>query len=332
MVNSSSKQRSSSKVRALLALDGGVGVLALMVLAVLPALWLQHPAVGLAGGAACALLLGRNPLPASTRLAKMSLQTAIVLLGLTMNAGALLSLSQSFSGAVTAYVVAAIGMGWLVAKLFRVDVVTASLLTLGTAICGGTAIAACAPFFKADAARIGLALGAVFLLNMVALFAFPPLAGWLGMSQLEFGGFAALAVHDTSSVVATAAVYGEEAAEVATTVKLGRTLWLVPVVVVLGMWKNGERGRALLQRARVPLFVVAFIAAAVVATLFSLPAELLGALKMVSKVLLVLALFFVGLELTRATLARLGGREGVFALGLWVLMLPVAYVLVMLAT
>ena len=321
----------SSVLNRTLGLDGSWLTLALMAVAVIPGLVLTHPAVGLAGGAVCALLLGRNPLPASTRLAKYSLQTAIVLLGLTMNAAALLALSQAFSGAVTAYVLATILLGWGLAKLLRVDVVTGSLLTLGTAICGGTAIAACAPFFKADAPRLAVALGAVFLLNMVALFAFPSIGTWLGLSQLEFGAFSALAVHDTSSVVATAALYGEEAAEVATTVKLGRTLWLVPVLVVLGMWKNGERGRALVQRARVPFFVLAFIAAAGVATLVDLPPALVGGLKTACKMLLVLALFFVGLELTRATLSRISGREGLYALCLWLLVLPVAFGLVMLA-
>jgi len=253
-------------------------------------------------------------------------------LGLTMNAAALVSLSASYSGAVTAYVLVTLVVGWLVAKIMRVDVVTASLLTLGTAICGGTTIAACAPFFKADAGRIGLALGAVFLLNMVALFAFPPIGEWLELTQLEFGAFSALAVHDTSSVVATAAVYGEDAAEVATTVKLGRPLWLVPLVVVLGMWKNGERGKALLQRARVPGFVVAFIVAAGLATWLTLPPELLNGLKYVSKTLLVFALFFVGLELTRETLVRLGGRDGVFAIVIWLAVIPIAFGLVIYAS
>ena len=316
------------RVASRLGIEGGLGTILLMLAAVLPAVWLTHPAIGLAGGAVCALVLGKNPLANSTRYAKLSLQTAIVLLGLTMNTAALLALSASFSGAVTAYVLSCLAVGWLLSRLLRVDPITGSLLTLGTAICGGTAIAACAPFFKADAARLGVALGAVFLLNMVALFAFPPLAEWMALSELEFGAFAALAVHDTSSVVATAAVYGEEAAEVATTVKLGRTLWLVPIVILLGIWKNGERGKAVLSRARVPGFVLAFIAATVVATLLPLPADVLSLIKSISKTLLVLALFFVGLELTRETLGRLGGREGVFALAIWVVMVPIAYGLV----
>ena len=320
-----------TRVVGALGFEGGLSTIALLTLAVVPALWLAHPAVGLAGGAACALLLGRNPVAHSSKVAKLCLQTAIILLGLTMNAAALVSLSSTYSGVVTLYVLTTLIFGWLLAKFLRVDVVTGSLLAIGTAICGGTAIAACAPFFKADAGRIGLALGAVFLLNMLALFALPPLGEWQSMTQEEFGAFVALAVHDTSSVVATAAVYGDEAAEVATTIKLGRTLWLIPVVVVLGMWKNGERGSVLLQRARVPGFVLAFIAAAGSASMFPLPIELIDGLKWASKHLLVVALFFVGLELTRETLARLSGREGIFAVLIWLAVMPIAFGLVLFA-
>ncbi len=325
------KKQSAPWVRSI-GFSGGPGVVMLMCCAVLPALWYTHPAIGLAGGAFCSLLLGRNPLAGSSRAAKFCLQSAIIILGLTMNAGALIALSATFSGAVTVYVLTCLLLGWGVARLMRVDVVTGSLLTLGTAICGGTAIAACAPFFKADAPRLAIALGAVFLLNMVALFGFPPIAEWLEVTQQQFGAFSALAVHDTSSVVATAAVYGEEAAEVAATVKLGRTLWLVPVLVVLGMWKNGERGTAVLRRARVPLFVLGFIAAAALATLVDFPAHWVDLFKGASKLLLVLALYFVGLELTRETLRRLGGREGLFAVLLWLMMMPLAALLVHLAT
>ncbi len=297
--------------------------------AIVPGLVLQNPAVGLIGGAAFVLLLGSNPISQSSHYAKLALQSAIVLLGFSMNLGAVVELSSTYAGVVTGYVLATFAIGLLLARLLKIDPITGGLLTIGTAICGGTAIAAAAPLLKADPGRIGVALGAVFLLNLVALLTFPHLGNWLDMSQTDFGAFAALAVHDTSSVVATAAIYGQDAAEVATTVKLGRTLWLVPLVIFLGIWRNGERGGDALRRASIPLFVVLFIVAAGIATWVPLPALAVSSAASVSKTLLVVALFLVGLELNRATLTRLKGRDGAFALVIWLVMAPLAMLGVM---
>ena len=292
--------------------------------AIAPGLILRNPAVGLIGGAIYVLLLGSNPISQSSHYAKLALQSAIVLLGFSMNLGAVVALSSTYAGVVTGYVLATFAIGLVLAKLLKIDPITGGLLTIGTAICGGTAIAAAAPLLKADPGRIGVALGAVFLLNLVALLTFPHLGNWLDMSQVDFGAFAALAVHDTSSVVATAAIYGQDSAEVATTVKLGRTLWLVPLVIFLGIWRNGERGGDAIRRASIPLFVVLFIVAAAIATWVPLPELAVSSAASISKLLLVVALFLVGLELNRATLARLKGRDGLFAVVIWLVMAPLA--------
>ncbi len=131
----------------------------------------------------------------------------------------------------------------------------------GTAICGGTAIATLAPLIGARADQVGVAIGIVFLLNAAALFGFPLIGHWLGMTQLQFGMWTALAIHDTSSVLATSAIYGNEALEIATTVKLGRTLWLIPLTLIVSLAQ-----RASAARVRVPPFIVAFIAVSVLTT------------------------------------------------------------------
>ena len=159
----------------------------------------------------------------------------------------------------------------------------------GTAICGGTAIATLAPLIGARADQVGVAIGIVFLLNAAALFGFPLIGHWLGMSQLQFGMWAALAIHDTSSVLATSAIYGNEALEIATTVKLGRTLWLIPLTLIVSLAQ-----RASAARVRVPPFIVAFIAVSVLSTVLPLPAWIGHAAGRVSKALLVTALFFIG--------------------------------------
>lgn len=307
-------------------LNSATGLLPLlgMALAAAPGLVLQNPAVGLIGGAAYILITTTNPIERSTHYGKLSLQTAIVLLGLTMNLEALIELSTTYAGIVALYVLSTLAIGLTLCRVLGIDRITGTLLTIGTAICGGTAIAAAAPLLKADPGRIGVALGAVFLLNLVALLTFPYLVGALDLSQETFGAFVALAIHDTSSVVATAAIVGQDAAETAATIKLGRTLWLVPVVIALGIFARGDSGTEAVRRASIPAFVVLFVLAAALATWLPIPQIVTSAAAGVSKTLLVVALFLIGLELNRETLGRLKGRDGLFALGLWVVMAPLA--------
>ena len=152
------------------------------------------------------------------------LQAAIVLLGLKLNAAQLLDISGTYAlpiaGLVCATSLLGLSLGWLV----RSDHSTNALISSGTAICGGTTIATLSPIIAARPEQTGAALCVVLLLNAIALITFPTIGTWLNLSQEQFGVWAALAIHDTSSVVATAQMYGTEAAEIATTVKIGRTL------------------------------------------------------------------------------------------------------------
>jgi uncharacterized membrane protein YadS len=149
-------------------------------------------------------------------------------------------------------------------------------------------------------------------LNAVALFTFPVIGHHLGLSQTQFGVWVALAIHDTSSVVATAAIYGKEALEVATTVKLGRTLWLIPVALLVSLQFGASTARV-----RVPGFILAFVAASVLATVVPIPAWATQGAGRVSKVLLVVALFFIGTEITWSTLRLMRGRVLGHAIVLW---------------
>jgi uncharacterized integral membrane protein (TIGR00698 family) len=185
-------------------------------------------------------------------------------------------------------------------------------MSAGTAICGGTAIATLAPLIGARADQVGVAIGIVFLLNALALFGFPVIGHALGMTQTQFGVWVALAIHDTSSVLATAAIYGKEALEVATTVKLGRTLWLIPLALVVSLVFRQSTARV-----RVPFFLVAFLAASVFTTILGLPVAFGQTMARVSKALLVLALFFIGTEISWPTLREMRGRVLVHAIVLW---------------
>jgi uncharacterized integral membrane protein (TIGR00698 family) len=300
----------------------------LCVIALPLLLWQGNPAVALLTGAAIAVVLDRQPLTFSGPLGKYFLQTAIVLLGFKLDLDTLWGLSAQYSWGVAVYVLATLVLGLLLGRVLQVDAPSSKLISSGTAICGGTTIATLSNVVRAQPQQVGVALAIVFLLNAVALFLFPVIGRLLDLSQLQFGLWAALAIHDTSSVVATAAVYGEEAAAVATTIKLGRTLWLIPLVLAMSVYEQAiargqPGGSKVAPRLRVPGFILLFVAAAAVGSWSSLPDWLPDGAGGLSRLLLVGALFLLGTEITRTTVRQLRGRVVWQGLGLWLLVAPV---------
>lgn len=297
---------------------------ALLCLALLPALvWYGNPAVGLLAGGAVALGLDRRPFDDGSRWARLSLQSAIVLLGLKLDLQTVWSLSADYTALVAGYVLLTLAAGAVLGRLLAVDTPSARLIGAGTAICGGTAIATLSTVVRAQPQQTAVALAIVFLLNVVALVSFPWIGRALDLSQVQFGLWSALAIHDTSSVIATAAIYGEEAAEVATTIKLGRTLWLIPLTFALSLIVSRAAGDGTdTPRLRVPGFVLAFVAAAAVGSVWRMPAIVPEVAGTLSRWLLVVALLLVGTELTRTTVRRIRGRALLLALLLWALAAP----------
>ncbi len=296
----------------------------LLGLAALPVLlWYGNPAVALLVGATLSLGFDRTVVPTAGKLGKYALQTAIVLLGLKLNASQLVQISADYSLLVTGYVLLTITLGLAIGRLFASPLKSSQLIATGTAICGGTTIASLSPVIGARPEQTGVALTLVFLLNALALFTFPLVGDALNLTQEQFGVWAALAIHDTSSVVATAQLYGEEAATVATTVKLGRTLWLIPLLLVFSILE--QRGSA---RLRLPLFIVFFVLAACLGSLLDLPVNAVTAASVTSKALLVLALFCIGTEITRTTLVELRGPVLVQGLLLWLVVASLTLLLI----
>jgi uncharacterized integral membrane protein (TIGR00698 family) len=286
-------------------------------------IYYRNPAFALLGGLAIRLGVGINPIAHSGALGKFSLQTAIVMLGFTLGIDRLVSVSADYGLIVAVYVLGTLLLGLGLARVLRGDRKETALLSGGTAICGGTAIATLAPLMDAKPHQFAVATALVFMLNVVALLTFPAIGAWLNLSQETFGAWVALAIHDTSSVVATAALYGDEAAEVATTVKLGRTLWLVPVAFAASLiYRQGD------AKLRVPAFVLLFVAAAVASSVLPLGPATTDLIATVSKILLVIALGMIGLDIDRQTLRQLSLRSIAFGIGLWLLVAPAALLLV----
>ncbi len=271
-----------------------------------------NPAVALLCGTALSLLW-KTPLDiGGHRWGRLSLQSAIALLGFSLSIGRVAEVSGDSLWLVATYVLGVLGVGLALAAALRLERESGLLMSAGTAICGGTAIATLAPLIGARVDQVGVAIGIVFLLNAAALFGFPVIGHALGMSQTQFGMWVALAIHDTSSVLATAAVYGNEALQIATTVKLGRTLWLIPVALVVSLVFGQTTARV-----RVPGFILAFLTASVVTSVVALPEWATQGAGRVSKALLVMALFFIGSEISRDTLRRMRGRVLWHAVLLW---------------
>jgi uncharacterized integral membrane protein (TIGR00698 family) len=287
-------------------------------------LYFNNPAIALLIGAAVSLLFNKTVIPRANVLGKYALQSAIVLLGLKLNASQLAQISADYSLLVTGYVLLTLFVGLGVGAALNCDKKCSQLIASGTAICGGTTIASLSPVINAKPEQTGVALTLVFLLNAVALFTFPIIGEFLSMTQEQFGVWAAIAIHDTSSVVATSAIYGEEAAKVATTVKLGRTLWLIPLLLVASIFQ-----RAGTAKLRIPGFIFLFVLAASLGSLVHLSEGITSTASILSKILLVVALYCIGTEISRATLRGLRGRVLLHGLFLWALVVPLTLLMVM---
>ena len=276
-------------------------------------------AVALLAGTLMALAVG-NPYQQLTRKwTHALLALSVVGLGAGMDLRAVAKAGLHGLGYTVVSISFSMSLGLWLARRFGVNRDTGLLVTVGTAICGGSAIAAVAPVIQAEEHDVTVALATVFLLNAVALVLFPPIGHALGLSQNGFGLWAALAIHDTSSVVGAGLAYGPRALEVATTVKLARALWIVPVSLGVGaLWNRGTQSTEPRPQAKKPWFILGFLVAAALATFvpaLHAPGQLLAR---IAKQGLVLTLFLIGANLTREALRKVGARPFVLGVSLWV--------------
>ncbi len=286
--------------------------LALAALMLVPG---ASPALALGVGAGLALTLGNPFERASARLSKTLLKACVVGLGFGMALPAVLKVGAQGVGATALGIAFALGLGLLLGRLLRVDATTSALISGGTAICGGSAIAALGPVLGAGAEAMGVALATVFVLNGVALYLFPPLGHALGLSQAQFALWAALAIHDTSSVVGAASAYGQAALAQATVLKLTRALWIVPLTLAAAWWRR--RGGDPTVKVAIPWFIGGFALASAVRALWPAGAPVYDGIVAVARQGLVLTLFLIGAGLSRATLRRVGVRPLVQGVLLW---------------
>jgi uncharacterized integral membrane protein (TIGR00698 family) len=282
---------------------------------ILAASGLISPPLALAGGLLFGLTTVHHFHAESRNLSKFLLEAAVVCLGFGMNLQEVIHAGKSGFLYTAVSITFALSLGILLGKLLKVPQTPSLLIAFGTAVCGGSAIAAMGPILQADEEEMAVSLGTVFVLNSVALLAFPAIGWAMHLTQTQFGLWAALAIHDTSSVVGAGAKYGPTALAVGTTVKLARALWIVPLAVATAMLRKSSTS------IRWPWFILYFCFAAVLATYIPrvLPSSLpfFAAINRLGRAALTVVLFLIGTGITRRTLREVGARPLIQGVTLW---------------
>ena len=285
----------------------------------------------LAGNAALSIFLGiaftfffkPSSIFLSRRLGTIPLQIGIVILGATISLPYAVNVSSVYLPWISLFVILSFFTGLIIGKILKIENRLAFLISSGAAICGGTAMAAIAPIIKAKPQELLIALTIVFLLNAIAIILFPIAGNYLEMSDFEFGAWSALAIHDTSSVIGAASIYSNESAQVAATLKLGRTIWLIPLILLTNWVFNKN-----LQAAQFPRFIIFFILAILVNTFFNFDEITLNVLQIISQSFLMFGLFCIGSQFDSDQLTSISSKPLILALLLWMAVLPSAYFLV----
>jgi uncharacterized integral membrane protein (TIGR00698 family) len=271
----------------------------------------QSPVVALGAGVLFGWW-GRHPWPRQARQAsKILLQASVVGLGFGMDVGRVVEVGRAGIGYTAVGIVLTLGLGWLLGRQLKVSETTTLLISTGTAICGGSAIAAIAPILGAKEEDVSVSLGTVFLLNALGLILFPVVGGWVGLDQATFGLWTALAVHDTSSVVGATLRYGQEAVAVGTTVKLARALWILPLAFGIALWKGSSK------RLSWPWFILFFLLASALTSYTT--SAVYPWLVRAGRAGLLASLFLIGSGLTRQAIRQVGPRPLLLGTLLWIL-------------
>lgn len=283
------------------------------------------PALALFAGLVFALIFPM-PFPKFNKKgSKYLLQASVVGLGFGMNVvTALKSGSEGMMFTIVS-VIGVMAFGILIGMWMHLNRKTAYLISSGTAICGGSAIAAVGPVLKADDHEMAVSLGVIFILNAIALFIFPPIGHYFGMTQAQFGTWAAIAIHDTSSVVGAGDAYGAEACQIATLIKCTRALWIIPLAFATMFIFRDKEG----SKVSIPWFIFLFVAAMVVNTYCGIPSAVSDTIVYISKKALVVTLFFIGAGLAVGMVKKVGIRPLLLAILLWIIIGVSSFMVVM---
>jgi len=269
--------------------------------------------LALVAGIVVAWTIGNPYLHLNHKITHLLLQVSVVGLGFGMTVNNAVNAGKSAFGLTIATITGTLLLGFLMSRLLKSDKKTAWLITVGTAICGGSAIAAVSPAIKAQEKQITVAVGTIFILNAIALLVFPFIGFAFHLSQEQFGLWSAIAIHDTSSVTGAAARYGKQSLEIATTVKLARALWIVPVTLLSSLLFNTKD-----SRIKIPWFILLFILAIIVNTYVPVVHDYGHVVVALARSGLSVTLFLIGTGLSKSTLQSVGFKPLLQGTVLWV--------------
>jgi len=293
----------------------------LLVLSI--SLWIGNSALSLFLGILLALIYKLPEGFFTQKYGSKILQTGIVFLGGSLSIGTVYQTNSDYFVWISIFVVLSFAAVVFLGSLMGVSKKLSFLLASGTAICGGTAIASVAPSIKAKPEELTTAITIIFLLNAIAVLAFPLSNEYIKLNDVQFGAWAALAIHDTASVVGAASSVGEVSVEVAATLKVARTIWIVPLVIFSAwLYRNKNDGFGL------PIFVVFFIVAALLNTIFQPNEVIIEYLKLINRICLLTGLFCIGTQISRESLALLEFKPITLAIAIWALIIPTSLYLV----
>ena len=286
-------------------------------------LWIGNPALSLFLGMLLALIYKLPDGFFTQKYGSKILQTGIVFLGGSLSIETVYQTNSDYFVWISIFVVLSFAAVVFLGKLLGVSEKLSFLLASGTAVCGGTAIASVAPSIKAKPEELTTAITIIFLLNAIAVLAFPLSNEYIKLNDVQFGAWAALAIHDTASVVGAASSVGEVSVEVAATLKVARTIWIVPLVIFSAwLYRNKNDGFGL------PIFVVFFIVAALLNTIFQPNEVIVEYLKFINRICLLTGLFCIGTQISRESLALLEFKPITLGIAIWALIIPTSLYLV----
>ena len=250
------------------------------------------------------------------------LQVGIILIGLTISASSATEIAFIYFPYVSAFVILIFFIGLFLANLFKVDRSLGILIASGTAICGATAMAAISPLIKAKPKDLFAALTIIFVFNAIAIGIFPLIGAATGMNFKSFGAWSSMAVHDTGSVIGTAMAFGGAAVETATILKLSRTIWLIPLIIILGIFYQNK------SKPKFPIFILLFIIAIASGTILEFNQNTIFFIDSISKIFLIAALFCIGTQITFEAIKEINLKNFLFALSLWMIALVLSYLII----
>ena len=290
----------------------------LMILSV----YLGFPVAALGLGIGLSLIFNIHQDFYTKKIGTRLLQVGIVLMGLSINFTEALTVTKIYLPIISIFVLFVFILGLILGKIIGIDKRFTLLIAAGTSICGGTAMAAISPIIKAKPEDLAAGISIIFILNAVGIIFFPIIGQALNLSEVQFGAWVATAIHDTSAVIGASLNYGSYSVETAATLKLTRTLWLIPLMIFLTFKMKSEE-----KKFQLPVFVILFIIAIILGSFIDLPFNS-AEIKKFSQVFLLLGLFSIGSQISRETLKNFTTDRLLFTSSLWLLVIPISYFLV----